>query len=132
MGVIVGEGAQAVELLLAGGVPEGELDVDVVDKDVVDVVFKDGGFVDGGEIAVVVGVLELRMRRGGWDGKRMYPRVKTLRREVFPLAPSPLRYVSLCIKPPGVLRRGMMGPTYKRTSFRCTVLLPPQSGMLMQ
>lgn len=32
MGVVVGEGAQAVEFFLAGGVPEGELDVDVVDE----------------------------------------------------------------------------------------------------
>jgi hypothetical protein len=44
VGVVVGEGAQAVEFFLAGRVPEGELDVDVVDEDVVDVVFEDGGF----------------------------------------------------------------------------------------
>lgn len=34
MGIIVGEGAEAVEFFLAGGVPEGELDVDIVDEDV--------------------------------------------------------------------------------------------------
>ena len=34
MGVVVGKGAQAVEPFLAGGVPEGEIDVHVVDKDV--------------------------------------------------------------------------------------------------
>lgn len=32
MSVVVGEGPQAVELFLAGCVPEGELDVDVVDE----------------------------------------------------------------------------------------------------
>jgi hypothetical protein len=46
VGVVVGEGAQAVEFFLAGGVPEGELHVDVVDEDVVDVVFEDGGFAE--------------------------------------------------------------------------------------
>lgn len=44
MRVVVGEGAQTVEFFLPRGVPEGELDVDVVDKDVVDVIFEDGGF----------------------------------------------------------------------------------------
>ena len=34
MGVIVGEGTEAVEFFLAGRVPEGEFDVDVVDEDV--------------------------------------------------------------------------------------------------
>lgn len=34
VGVVVGEGAQAVELLLARGVPEGELDVDIVYEDI--------------------------------------------------------------------------------------------------
>lgn len=43
MGVIVGEGAEPVEFFLAGRVPEGELDVGVVDEDVVDVVFCFGG-----------------------------------------------------------------------------------------
>jgi len=42
--VVVGEGAQPVEFFLPGGVPEGELDVHVVDEDVVDVVFEDGWF----------------------------------------------------------------------------------------
>lgn len=72
MRVVVGEGAQPVELFLAGCVPEGELDVDVVDKDVcagsacvsceggscgaevsytVHVVLEDGRLVDGWEIA---------------------------------------------------------------------------------
>ena len=34
MGVVVGEGAEAVEFFLARGVPEGELDVHVVYEDV--------------------------------------------------------------------------------------------------
>lgn len=34
MGVVVGEGAEAVEFFLPGGVPEGELDVHVVYEDV--------------------------------------------------------------------------------------------------
>lgn len=34
MGIIVGEGAEAIEFFLAGCVPEGELDMDVVDEDV--------------------------------------------------------------------------------------------------
>ena len=44
MRVVVGEGSQPVEFFLPGGVPERELDVDVVDEDVMDVVFEDGGF----------------------------------------------------------------------------------------
>ena len=55
MGVVVGEGAQAVEFFLAGGVPEGKLDVDIVDEYVVYVVFEDGGLVDGGEVAAIGG-----------------------------------------------------------------------------
>lgn len=47
VGVIVGERSQTVEFFLSGGVPERELDVDVVDEDVVDVVLKDGWFADG-------------------------------------------------------------------------------------
>jgi len=34
MCVVVGEGAEAVEFFLAGGVPEGEFDVDIVDEDI--------------------------------------------------------------------------------------------------
>lgn len=37
--IVVGEGAQTVELFLAGGIPEGEFYVNVVDEDVVDIVF---------------------------------------------------------------------------------------------
>ena len=51
MGVVIREGAQPVEFLLAGGVPKGKLDVDIVDEDVVDVVFKDGRLVYSREIA---------------------------------------------------------------------------------
>ena len=38
--------AQTVVILLAGGIPEGELDVLAVDLDIGDVVLKDGGDVD--------------------------------------------------------------------------------------
>jgi hypothetical protein len=34
MGVVIGEGAEPVEFFLACGVPEGELDVDIVDEDI--------------------------------------------------------------------------------------------------
>ena len=44
MRVVVGEGSQPVEFFLPGGVPERELDVDVVDEDIMDVVFENGGF----------------------------------------------------------------------------------------
>jgi len=37
--IVVGEGAQTVELFLAGGIPEGEFYVNVVDEDVVDIIF---------------------------------------------------------------------------------------------
>ena len=42
----VGEGSETVVVLLAGGIPEGELDVLAVDLDIGDVVLKDGGNVD--------------------------------------------------------------------------------------
>lgn len=42
----VGERAETVVILLAGSIPEGELDVLAVDLDVGDVVFEDGGDVD--------------------------------------------------------------------------------------
>jgi len=34
VGVVIGEGAKSVEFFLACGVPEGELDVDIIDEDV--------------------------------------------------------------------------------------------------
>lgn len=42
----VGEGTETVVILLAGGIPEGQLDMLAVDLDIGDVVFKDGGNVD--------------------------------------------------------------------------------------
>ena len=146
MGVIVRQGAQAVEFFLAGCVPEGEFDVDVVDEDVVDVVFKDGGFVDGGEIAARMLVVSYMGKEGGSKGRGerrwetnngaegwewgAYPRVETLRREVFPQAPSPLDSGQRS-NAPFVIPSQRGRQTYRRTSLRCTVLLPPQSGMLM-
>ena len=52
MGVVIREGAQPVEFFLAGGIPEGELDVYIIDKDIVDVVFKNGRLVYSREVAV--------------------------------------------------------------------------------
>jgi hypothetical protein len=42
----VGERAQAVVVFLAGGIPQGQLDVLAIDLDVGDVVLEDGGDVD--------------------------------------------------------------------------------------
>ena len=46
MGVGVGERAETVVILLAGGIPEGELDVLAIDLDIGDVVLEDSGDVD--------------------------------------------------------------------------------------
>lgn len=46
VGVGVGQRAQAVIIFLAGGIPQGELDVLAIDLDVGDVVLKDGRDVD--------------------------------------------------------------------------------------
>jgi len=46
VGVGVGERAETVVIFLAGGIPEGELDVLAIDLDVGDVVFEDSGDVD--------------------------------------------------------------------------------------
>ena len=88
MGVIVRKGAQAVEFFLAGGVPERELDVDIINKDVVDVVFENGGLVYCRKVPA--------MAQGASDElcwvleDKTYPLVKTLSSEVLPQAPSPL------------------------------------------
>lgn len=92
MCVVVREGTESIEFFLAGRVPEGEFDVDIVDEYVVDIVFKDGGFVDGWEIAMRKS-LEDELGRDG--AAAHYPRVKTFRRDVFPQAPSPLCVVSI-------------------------------------
>ena len=88
MGVIIRKRAQAVEFFLAGSVPEGQLDVNVVDEDVVDVIFEDGGLVHCRKVAAIA--------RGASDklqwvvNDKTYPVVKTLSNEVLPQAPSPL------------------------------------------
>jgi hypothetical protein len=46
VGVGVGERAETVVILLAGGIPEGELDVLAIDLDIGDVVLEDSGDVD--------------------------------------------------------------------------------------
>lgn len=53
-----------------------------------------------------------------------YPRVKTLSSDVFPHAPSPL----CCLSPVEGLPKAMN--IYSRTSFRWTVLEPPQRGIV--
>lgn len=64
-----------------------------------------------------------------------YPLVKTLSREVFPEAPSPLRNKHLSVDGPsffGPCRFHRIQPTYSKTSLRWTVLLPPiPQGMLV-
>jgi hypothetical protein len=59
VGVIVGEGSESVEFFLTGSIPEGQLDVDIIDEDVVDVVFEDGGFAGGEAVRMVY--------RGEWS-----------------------------------------------------------------
>lgn len=46
MGVGVGQGAETIVVLLAGGIPEGELDVLAIDLYIGDVVLEDGGDVN--------------------------------------------------------------------------------------
>lgn len=88
MGVIIRKGAQAVELLLASGVPEGELNVDVIDKYVVDIVFEDGGLVYCRKVSAMAPGASEKLRFIGQT--ETYPLVKTLSSEVLPQAPSPL------------------------------------------
>ena len=88
MGVIIRKRAQAVEFFLAGSIPEGQLDVNVIDEDVVDVVFKDGGLVHGRKVAAIARSASDKL---GWVVEdKAYPVVKTLSNEVLPQAPSPL------------------------------------------
>lgn len=73
---------------MAGGIPEGELDVDVIDEDIVDVIFEDGRFVYCRKIAAIAQGASDKLR---WVlGHKIYPLVKTLSSEVLPQAPSPL------------------------------------------
>lgn len=44
MRVIVTQRSEAIEFFLPGGIPEGKLDVDIVDEDVMDVVLEDRRF----------------------------------------------------------------------------------------
>lgn len=88
MSVVIGKRAQAVEFLLASGIPQGELDMDIIDEDVVNVVFENGGLVYCREVAAMAqGALD-KIRWFSED--KTYPLVKTLRSEVLPQAPSPL------------------------------------------
>ena len=88
MGVIIRKRAQAVEFFLAGGIPQGELDVNIIDEDVVDVVFENGGLVNCRKVAAKAQGASDELR---WFLKdKTYPLVKTLRSEVLPQAPSPL------------------------------------------
>lgn len=66
-----------------------------------------------------------------------YPRVNTFNKLVFPLAPSPLRAGQyICSRTAGhfphlvyATRMCFFSWTYRSTSLRWTVLVPPQSGM---
>ena len=51
--VIVRKRAQAIEFLLAGGVPEGEFYVDIIDEDIMDIVFEDSGLVYCRKVAAI-------------------------------------------------------------------------------
>ena len=93
MGVVIRKRAQAVEFFLASGIPQGELDVNIIDEDVVDVVFENGGLVYCRKIAAKAQSASDRFRRFLED--RTYPLVKTLRSEVLPQAPSPLFEMSI-------------------------------------
>ena len=53
VGVIIRKGTQTVELFLTGGVPEGELDVHIIDKDVMNIVFEDSGLVYCRKVAAI-------------------------------------------------------------------------------
>lgn len=64
VGVGVGERAETVVILLAGGIPEGELDVLAIDLDIGDIVLEDGGDVDL-HGSVLVGALWSRMAEMG-------------------------------------------------------------------
>ena len=60
----------------------------------------------------------------------VYPLVKTFNNDVLPHAPSPLFIQLISSAPTHTKSRGKhASQAYKRTSFRCTVLLPPQRGM---
>lgn len=88
MGVVIRKGAQAVEFFLARGIPEGELDVDIIDEDVVDVVFEDGGLVYCRKVPAMAQGASDKLRWVLED--KTYPLVNTLSSEVLPQAPSPL------------------------------------------
>lgn len=88
MGVVIRKGAQAVELFLAGGIPEGELDMDIIDENVMDVVFEDGGLVYCRKIPAIAQGASDKLRCFLED--KTYPLVNTLSSEVLPQAPSPL------------------------------------------
>jgi hypothetical protein len=63
-----------------------------------------------------------------------YPLVKTLSKDVFPQAPSPLSHsVSSQVQDYATrpLASGRNIGSYRRTSFRCVVRDPPQSGIFM-
>jgi len=65
----VGERAQTVVIFLAGGIPEGELDVLAVDLDIGDVVLENGGDVDL-QSDTLVGALGGSAGRDGCECRR--------------------------------------------------------------
>lgn len=88
MSVVIRKRAQAVKFLLASGIPQGELDMDIIDEDIVDIVFENGGLVYSREVAIMAQSASDKSR---WFlNDKTYPLVNTLRSEVLPQAPSPL------------------------------------------
>ncbi len=83
-------------------------------------------------------MLASRSGIGTSDRARLLTLVKTFRSDVLPLAPSPLQSIQISSRPvrcfrwpsPEVREPGPLPPpaasrTHSKTSFRCTVLLPP-------
>ena len=87
---------------MAGGIPEGELDVDIVDENVVDIVFEDGGLVYSRKVAAMAHGASDKVRWVVED--KTYPLVKTLSREVLPQAPSPL--YEICVSQMAMMEGG--------------------------
>ena len=73
VGVGVGERAETVVILLAGGIPEGELDVLAIDLDIGDVVLENSGDVDLWERGVSACARSCCAAAGRARGRRRSP-----------------------------------------------------------
>lgn len=105
MCVVVAQAAQSVKLFLASSVPQTEFDVCVIEEDVVDVVLEHSRLVHGREVASREDVEERRLptRAIAAAGRNMLTQILS----------------------------GQAEP-YSKTSFRDTVLVPPQSGIVVK